>query len=44
MSYVVDNHIDNLYVLSNKAVGSGKKSKIKKCRAYVHSGNTVDTK
>ena len=28
MSYVVNNHLNNLYVLSNKAVGSGKKSKI----------------
>ena len=30
MSYVVNNHLNNLYVLSNKAVGPGKKSKIKK--------------
>ena len=28
MSYVVNNHLNNLYVLSNKAVGPGKKSKI----------------
>ena len=25
MSYVVNTHLDNLYVLSNKAVGPGKK-------------------
>ena len=28
MSYVVNNHLNNLYAFSNKAVGSGKKSKI----------------
>jgi hypothetical protein len=28
MFYVVNNHLNNLYVLSNKAVGPGKKSKI----------------
>ena len=37
-SYVVNNHLNNLYVLSNKAVGPGKKSKVNKCRAYVYSG------
>ena len=38
MSYVVNKHLNNLYVLSNKAAGPGKKSKINKCRAYVYSG------
>ena len=38
MFYVVDNHLNNLYVLSNKAVGPGKKSEINKRRAYVYSG------
>ena len=38
MFYVVNNHLNNLYTLSNKAVGSGKKSKINKRRAYVYSG------
>jgi len=38
MSYVVNNHLNNLYVLSNKAVGPGKKSKINKRRAYVYFG------
>ena len=38
MSYVVNNHLNNLYVLSNKAVVPGKKSKIIKRRAYVYSG------
>ena len=38
MSYVVNNHLNNLYVLSNKAVGPEKKSKINKRRAYVYSG------
>ena len=28
MSYVVNNHQNNLYVLSNKAVGPGKNSKL----------------
>ena len=28
MSYVVNTHLSNLYVLSNKTVGPGKKSKI----------------
>ena len=28
MFYVVNNHLNNLYVLSNKAVGPGKKFKI----------------
>ena len=28
MSYVVNNHINNLYVLSNKAVGPGKNPKL----------------
>ena len=28
MSYVVNNHLNNLYVLSNKAVGTGKNSKL----------------
>jgi hypothetical protein len=36
--YLVNNHLNNLYVLSNKAVGPGKKSKINKRRAYVYSG------
>ena len=35
MSYVVNNHLNNLYVLCNKAVGPGKKSKIDKLRARV---------
>ena len=35
MSYVVNDHLNNLYVLSNKAVGPGKKSKINKRRAYL---------
>ena len=26
MSYVVNNHLNNLYVVSNKAVGPGKKN------------------
>ena len=26
MFYVVNNHLDNLYVLSNKALGPGKKN------------------
>ena len=30
MIYVINNHVNNLYVLSNKAVGPGKKSKINK--------------
>ena len=38
MFYVVNNHLNNLYVLSNKAVGPGEKSKINKCRAYVYLG------
>ena len=38
MSYVVDNHLNNLYVLSNKVEVPGKKSKINKRRAYVYSG------
>jgi hypothetical protein len=38
MFYVVNNHLINLYVLSNKAVGLGKKSKINKRRAYIYSG------
>ena len=33
MSYVVNNHLNIIYVLSNKAVGPGKKSKINKRRA-----------
>ena len=28
MSYVVNNHLNNLYVLSNKAVGPGKNPKL----------------
>ena len=28
MFYVVNNHLNNLYVLSNKAVGSGKNPKL----------------
>ena len=38
MSYVVNNHLNYLYVLSNRAVGPGKKYKINKRRAYVYSG------
>ena len=38
MFYVVNNHLNDLYVLSNKAVGPEKKSKINKRRAYVYSG------
>ena len=38
MFYVVNNHLNDLYVVSNKAVGPGKKSKINKRRAYVYSG------
>ena len=30
MSYVVNNHVNDFYVLSNKAVGPGKKSEINK--------------
>ena len=37
MSYVLNNHLDNLFVLSNKAVGPGKKCKIDKRRAYIYS-------
>ena len=32
-THVLNNHLNNLYVLSNKAVGPGKKSKINKHRA-----------
>jgi hypothetical protein len=28
MSYIVNNHLNNLYVLSNKAVGPGKNPKL----------------
>ena len=28
MSYVVNNHLNNLYVLSNKAIGPGKNPKL----------------
>ena len=28
MFYVVNNHLNNLYVLSNKAIGPGKKPKL----------------
>ena len=38
MSYVVNNHLNKLYVLSNKAVGPEKKSKINKPKAYIYSG------
>ena len=38
MFYVVNNHLNNLYVLSNKDVGPGKKSKINKRKASVYSG------
>jgi hypothetical protein len=38
MSYVVNNYLNNLHVLCNKAIGIGKKSKINKRRAYVYSG------
>ena len=34
MFYVVNKHLNDLYVVSNKAVGPGKKSKINKRRAY----------
>ena len=39
MSYVVNNHLNNLYVLSNKGLGPGKKSKINTSilEARVHS-------
>ena len=39
MFYVVNDHLGNLYVLSNKAIGPGKESKINKLklRAYVYS-------
>ena len=37
MFYVVNNNLTNLYVLSNRALGPGKKSKINKRRAYVYS-------
>ena len=38
MFYVVNNHLHNLYVLSNKAVGPGKNAKlINVLRAYVYS-------
>ena len=37
MFYVVNSHVNNLYVLSNKAVGRGKKFEINKLRAYVYS-------
>ena len=35
MSYVVNNHLNKLHVLSNKAEGPGTKFKINKHRAYV---------
>ena len=38
MFYVVNKHLNDLYVVSNKAVGLGKRSKINKRRAYVYSG------
>ena len=41
MFFVVNNHLNNLYVLSNKTiltVGPGKKSKINKRWAYFYSG------
>ena len=38
MSNVVNNHLNNIYALSNKAVSPGKKSKINKCKAYAYSG------
>ena len=34
-----NDHLNNLYVLFNKAVGPGKKSKINKHRAYIYSGD-----
>ena len=37
MFYVVNSHVNNLYVLSNKAVGRGKKIEINKLRAYIYS-------
>ena len=36
MFYVVNNPLNDLYVLSNKAIGPGKKSKINKRWAYVY--------
>ena len=41
MSYVVNSHLNNLYVLSNKAVVPGKKSKTNKRRANVYSGGVA---
>ena len=38
MFYVVNKHLNDLYVVPNKAVGLGKRSKINKRRAYVYSG------
>ena len=42
--YVVCNHLNKLYVLSKKAIGPGKKSKINKRRAYVYSGVVTSIK
>ena len=38
MFYLVNKRLNNVYVLSDKAVGAGKKSKINKHKAYVYSG------
>ena len=38
MFYVVNNHLNNLCVIYNKAEGPGKKSKINEHRPYVYSG------
>ena len=38
MFYVVNNHLNDLYVVSNKDVGPGKKYQNNNCRAYVYSG------
>ena len=38
MFYVVNTRLNNLYVLSNKTVGPGKKSKSNESRAYIYYG------
>ena len=35
---VVNNHLNDLYVLSNKALGPEKEFKINKHRAYIYTG------
>ena len=40
-THVLNNHLNNLYVLSNKAVGPGKNPKLKKRRAYFYSGGQI---